>query len=37
MLGRLVLFEVILAAVVLGVTAVLVNLAPPVDAMTGGH
>jgi copper transport protein len=37
MLGRLVLLEVILAAVVLGVTAVLVNLAPPVDAMSGGH
>jgi hypothetical protein len=36
MLGRLVLFEVILAAVVLGVTALL-NLAPPVDAMSGGH
>jgi hypothetical protein len=28
---------VILVAVVLGVTAVLVHLAPPVDAMGGGH
>ncbi len=36
-LGRLVLVEVILVAVVLGVTAVLVHLAPPVDAMGGGH
>ena len=37
MLGRLVLAEVLLAVAVLAVTAVLVNLAPPVDAMGGGH
>jgi hypothetical protein len=33
----LVLAEVLLAVAVLGVTAVLVNQAPPVDAMGGGH
>jgi copper transport protein len=37
MLGRLVLAEVLLAVAVLAVTAVLVNQAPPVDAMGGGH
>jgi copper transport protein len=36
-LKGLVAIEVILAAVVLAITAVLVSLPPPVDAMEGGH
>lgn len=36
-LNKLVTFEVLLAAVVLIITAVLVSLPPPVDAMEGGH
>jgi copper transport protein len=36
-LNKLVTFEVVLAAVVLIITAVLVSLPPPVDAMEGGH
>jgi copper transport protein len=36
-LNRLVAIEVLLAVVVLTITAVLVSLPPPVDAMEGGH
>jgi copper transport protein len=36
-LKRLVAIEVVLAAVVLAITAVLVSLPPPIDAMEGGH